>query len=77
MVVRGDLALGEPAFVSGEDGRDKVPAGADDVGVASDGVRAVEGSSPQMRASQPPNGTPPEIPLSRRGPTPDAMLQCR
>jgi hypothetical protein len=42
MVARGDLPPGEPAFVGGEDGRDKATARPDDLGVALDGIGTAE-----------------------------------
>src|SRR6202034_3754588 len=42
MVVRGDVTLREPAFVRSEDGRYQLPAAPDDLGVAANGVRAID-----------------------------------
>jgi hypothetical protein len=35
MVARGDPALSKPAFVRSEDGRDQMPSGPEDLGVAA------------------------------------------
>jgi len=42
MVVSGDLALSKPTLVGGEDGRDQMSSGPDDVGIAADGIGAID-----------------------------------